>query len=139
MGDTDFLSKNSRETMKKSPRNYTKEQLDFYKVMKHSTSFGIETDRCSLLALAKALSLVIALGILPPEICEFCTEIVEFIVEQLRREVGFDDKFKLMNSEEFWAEFFPYPEGCSPDEHKQQILETFKKHRADWRKLWTVD
>jgi hypothetical protein len=85
------------------------------------------------------LALATESGILPIETCDFCTEIVEFIVEQLRREVGFDDKFKLMNPEEFWAEFFPYPEGVSRDEHKQQILETFKKHRADWRKLWTVD
>jgi hypothetical protein len=139
MGDRDFLSKNSRKTMKESPKNYTKKQLDFFEVMERPINLVIQMDRASLLIFAKVLSLATASGIFPPEICEFCTEIVEFIVEQLRREVGFDDEFKLMNSEEFWAEFFPCPEGCSPDEHKQKILETFKKHRADWRKLWTVD
>ena len=130
--------------MKKNPKAYreepyTKEQLEFLKTMEKPTNLVIQMDRASLLVFAKVLDLAVKSGILPVETCDFCTEIIEFIVEQLRRDVGFDDKFKLMNSEEFWAEFFPCSEGCSPEEHKQKILETFKKHRADWRKLWAVD
>jgi hypothetical protein len=125
--------------MKKSPRTYTQEHLDFLQVLEQPTNLVIQMDRASLLIFAKVLDLAKSSGILPIETCEFCAEIIEFIVEQLRIEVGFDDKFKLMDSEEFWANFFPCPDGVNSEEHKQKILETFKKHRADWRQLWAVD
>lgn len=125
--------------MKKRPRHYSKKQRDFLQALKQPINLVIQMDRASLLVFAKVLDLVKSSGILPLETCEFCTEMIEFMVEQLRREVGFDDKFKLMDSEEFWANFFPCPDGVNPEEHKQKILETFKKHRADWRKLWAVD
>jgi hypothetical protein len=133
MGDTDFLSKNSRKTMKK---NRTK-QLNLQKLLGEDITLEIKMDRLSLMSLAKTLALTSAMGILPFEVCVFCTEIVEAIEEKIQGDLGFNDRYSQMNPEEFWAEFFPYPEGVSQDEHKQQILETFKKHRADWRKLWT--
>jgi hypothetical protein len=120
-----------------SQKSHTR-QLNLQKLLDENITLEIKMDRLSLIALAKMLALTSAMGIPPFEVCVFCTEIVESIEEKLQSDLGFNDRYSQMNPEEFWAEFFPCPEGCSPDEHKQQILETFKKHRADWRKLWTV-
>ena len=114
------------------------EQSELQKLLDEDTTLVIDMDRLSLMSLAKALALTSSMGILPPEVCFFCYEITESIEEKLKRELGFNDGFSQIEPDKFWANFFPCPKGANPDEQKQKILETFKKHRADWRKLWTV-
>ena len=92
-------------------------------------------DRESLLALSKALALTSSLGVFPLEVSVFCAEVAASIGPQ----IGLNDVFSQITPDEFWANFFPHSKGFSRAEQKKQILKTFKKHRADWRKLWLVD
>lgn len=124
--------------MKESSRNRT-EKSKFQRLLDEDTSLVIEMNRLSLMSFAKSLALVSSMGVLPIEVCAFCDEIVEFIEDKLKRELGFNDGFSQIKPDEFWAEFFPCPKGVNADERKEKILETFKRHRSDWRKLWIVD
>lgn len=108
----------------------------FQTLLDEKITVVIATDREGLLALSKSLDLVASMGILPLEVCVFCNEVAASIA----KEAGMSNEFIQLKPDEFWASFIPCPQGqgLSKAHHKKQILNTFSKHRADWRKLWTV-